>query len=177
MHSRAHDEASSERRGDMLILRGLRVVSHQLRVMGVCDVVEFHLDPGGVSLPGQTGLWQPYPVEYKRGAPKEHDADVLQLCGQALCLEEMLACSIPEGSLYYGQTRRRQPVAFMPEFRQRARELLQAMQEHMNRGYTPAPKPGKRCSACSLQEICLPRLVKTEPVSVYLEKAVQEDTP
>ena len=177
MHSRAHDEASSERRGDMLILRGLRVVSHQFRVMGVCDVVEFHLDPGGVSLPGQTGLWQPYPVEYKRGAPKEHDADALQLCGQALCLEEMLACSIPEGSLYYGQTRRRQPVAFTPGLRQRARELLQAMQEHMNRGYTPASKPGKRCSACSLHEICLPRLVKTEPVSVYLEKAVQEDTP
>ena len=114
MHARAHDETLLERRGDTLTARGLRVVSHALRVTGVCDVVEFHLDPGGISLPGQEGCWQPYPVEYKRGAPKSHDADELQLCGQAMCLEEMLLCEIPEGSLYYGETRRRQVVAFTP---------------------------------------------------------------
>lgn len=121
MHARAHDETLLERRGDTLTARGLRVVSHALRVTGVCDVVEFHLDSGGISLPGQDGCWQPYPVEYKRGAPKSHDADELQLCGQAMCLEEMLLCEIPEGSLYYGETRRRQVVAFTPELRGRVR--------------------------------------------------------
>ena len=102
LHRRAHDEAARERRSDTLILRGLQVVSHQLGLSGQCDVVEFHATPKGVPLQGEEGLWQPYPVEYKRGKPKSHQADELQLCAQAMCLEEMLCCSIPEGALFYG---------------------------------------------------------------------------
>lgn len=174
MHARAHDETLFERRGDTLTARGLRVVSHALRVTGVCDVVEFHLDPGGISLPGQDGCWQPYPVEYKRGAPKSHDADELQLCGQAMCLEEMLLCEIPEGSLYYGETRRRQVVAFTPELRGRVRHMLEAMQDDMARGHTPSVKADKRCAACSMKEICLPGLRKSPPVAAYLQRAAEE---
>ena len=107
MHRRAHDEAIREKRGTILILRGLSVSSPTLGISGKCDVVEFHQDPAGISLHQEEGLWLPYPVEYKRGSPKEHQADELQLCAQAICLEEMLCCKIPEGALFYGETRRR----------------------------------------------------------------------
>ncbi len=174
MHARAHDETLIERRGDTLTARGLRVVSHALHVTGVCDVVEFHLDSNGISLPGQDGRWQPYPVEYKRGAPKSHDADELQLCGQAMCLEEMLLCEIPEGSLYYGETRRRQVVCFTPELRGRVRHMLEAMQDEMTRGHTPSVKADKRCTSCSMKEICLPGLRKSPSVTAYLQRAAEE---
>ena len=118
LHRRAHEGAARERRSDTLILRGLQVVSHQLGLSGQCDVVEFHAAPKGVPLQGEEGLWQPYPVEYKRGKPKSHQADELQLCAQAMCLEEMLCCDIPEGALFYGEPRRREPVAFTEELRQ-----------------------------------------------------------
>ena len=85
-HRRAHDEQARERRGDTLILRGLSVASPTLGLSGQCDVVEFHADPGGVPLRGEEGLWIPFPIEYKRGAPKTHRADELQLCAQAMCL-------------------------------------------------------------------------------------------
>ena len=175
MHQRAHDETQLERRGDTLIVRGLRVASERLNVTGVCDVVEFTQSPDGITLHGQAGKWIPYPVEYKRGAPKEHDADALQLCGQAMCLEEMLLCEIPEGSLFYGETRRRERVQFTPELRGRVRELLEEMQGYMERGYTPKAKMTKGCNACSLKEICLPKLSKSMPVDEYLQQAEKEE--
>ena len=97
MHTRAHDEKQRERRGDTLVLRDLPVFSPTLGVSGKCDVVEFHAGPDGVTLRGENGLWLPYPVEYKRGSPKSHDADRLQLCCQAMCLEEMLCCGVAGG--------------------------------------------------------------------------------
>lgn len=99
-HRRAHDDQARERRGDVLILRGLSVASPTLGISGTCDVVEFRADPGGVPLQGEEGLWVPFPIEYKRGAPKSHRADELQLCAQAMCLEEMLCCAVPEGGPY-----------------------------------------------------------------------------
>jgi CRISPR-associated exonuclease Cas4 len=155
----------TELRGNLLITRGLRVRSNRLKVTGVCDVVEFHASPDGVPLAGRQGLWQPCPVEYKRGAPKEHDADELQLCCQAMCLEEMLACSIPEGSLYYGEPRRRVKVIFSYELRAKVEDMLSAMHQHLQRGHIPNVRPHKGCRACSLQELCLPKLNK--PISVY----------
>mgnify|MGYP002600060873 FL=1 len=174
MHRRAHDETQLERRGDTLVVRGLRVASERLNVTGVCDVVEFHESADGVALYGQAGRWAPYPVEYKRGAPKEHDADALQLCGQAMCLEEMLLCAIPEGSLYYGETRRRERVVFSPELRGRVEALLGEMQGYMERGYTPKAKMTKGCNACSLKALCLPKLSKSMSVGDYLRQAAKE---
>ena len=98
MHHRAHDEKQIERRGDTLTARGLRVISHRLQIMGVCDVVEFSSRPRRVPSPGQTGLWQPYPVEYKRGAPKADDSDALQPADRR-CAWKRCCCAIPEGSL------------------------------------------------------------------------------
>ena len=102
-HTRCHDVTLTEKRGDLLIARGMRVVSHRLKLTGDCDVVEFHKDPNGVSLQGRRGLWQPMPVEYKHGRSKVNDADRLQLCAQAMALEEMLVCEVPEGEIFYAR--------------------------------------------------------------------------
>ena len=147
LHQRAHDEAQRERRGDTLILRGLSVVSYSLGLSGKCDVVEFHLAPEGISLRGEVGLWLPYPVEYKRGKPKGHQADELQLCAQAMCLEEMLCCTIPEGALFYGEPRRRSIVSFSPQLRQSVQSFSDEMHQYYRRGYTPKAKPVKHSPA------------------------------
>ncbi len=168
LHRRAHDETFTESRGDTLIVRGLRVVSHRLKIQGVCDVVEFHRDPHGVTLAGREGKWSPYPVEYKRGKPKPFDADELQLCAQALCLEEMLLCSVPEGSLFYGEPRRRTKVALDAALRERVKDMLSEMHSLYARGRTPKVRPGKGCAACSLKELCLPRLQKNPSTDAYI---------
>lgn len=174
-HRRAHDGAQRERRGDSLILRGLPVASHSLGISGQCDVVEFHADPDGVSLYGEGGLWRPFPVEYKRGEPKAHNADRLQLCAQAICLEEMLCCSVREGALFYGETRRRFSVTFTEELRAEVRALLEEMHQLFRRGHTPKVKPSKSCNACSLKELCLPSLMRKRDVADYLCRALEEE--
>ena len=176
MHERAHDRSLEESRGDLLIQRGVSVYSAELGVSGQCDILEYRRGTEGIPLPNRDGLWQPYPVEYKRGKPKDGDADALQLCGQAMCLEHMLCCDIPEGALYYGEIRRREQVAFTPALRSQVKELLLQMHELYRRGYTPKVKPTKSCNACSLKDLCLPRLLKNRSVSAYLKSAM-EDMP
>ena len=173
-HNRAHDEQRRERRGDTLILRGLPIVSHTLRLSGQCDVLEFHASPKGVHLRGEEGLWIPFPVEYKRGAPKENFADQLQLCAQAICLEEMLCCSISEGALFYGETRRRTAVLFTEELREKVRLTTAEMHQMFRRSYTPKVRPTKSCNACSLKELCLPVLMRKKNVSEYLNSAMEK---
>lgn len=174
-HSRVHDSTQRERRGNTLILRGLPVVSHRLGISGQCDVVEFHMDANGIALNGEEGLWIPFPIEYKRGAPKPHHADELQLCAQALCLEEMLCCSIEAGALYYGETRRRTNVEFSPALRAQVQALLEEMHQMHARGYTPRVKPTKSCNACSLKELCLPALQRKRSAAGYLRRAMEEE--
>lgn len=175
-HNRAHDEQQRERRGDTLILRGLPIVSHTLGLSGQCDVLEFHASSKGVSLRGEEGFWVPFPVEYKRGVPKENPADQLQLCAQAICLEEMLCCSIPEGALFYGETRRRTKVLFTEELREKVRLTTEEMHQMFRRGYTPKVKPTKSCNACSLKELCLPVLMRKKKVSEYLKTAMEGES-
>lgn len=174
-HQHAHDTALRERRGDTLTIRGLSVVSRTLGISGQCDVVEFHKNPSGISIRGEEGLWQPFPVEYKRGSPKENQADALQLCAQAMCLEEMLCCQIPEGALYYGETRHRQMVVFTDELRQSVQSKLEQMHDFYRRGYTPKVKVSKSCNACSLKDLCLPVLLKKDHSRQYLQDALEDD--
>ena len=171
MHARAHDTGFTEKRGDVLITRGMAIFSRRLGVSGKCDVVELRADPAGVSIFGREGLWRPFPVEYKRGEPKAGNYDAAQLCGQAMCLEDMLCCHIPEGALYYGETRRRTSVPFTPELRDAVRAALTEMHALYRRGHTPKSKPGKHCNACSLKELCLPALMKSTSVEAYLKEA------
>lgn len=173
MHERVHDQNFRESRGDRLTIRALAVHSAELGISGQCDAVEFFKDPAGAPLRGREGLWLPYPVEYKRGKPKEHNADELQLCAQAMCLEEMLCCAVPEGALYYGEPRRRTAVQFTPELRGQVRDCLAEMHGLYRRRFTPKVKPSKACNACSLQELCLPRLMNRQKVSDYLAAAME----
>lgn len=173
-HARCHDDTGSERRGNLLITRGMRVISHRLRMAGNCDVVEFRVSETGIPLQNTPGLWQPYPVEYKHGHAKETDADRLQLCAQAMALEEMLVCSIPEGALYYCETKRRETVPFTEDLRSTAQRMADEMNQYFARGYTPKVKPGKHCNACSLKELCLPVLCQKADAKAYLRHHLDE---
>lgn len=174
MHERVHDQEFRESRGERLTVRGLAIHSARLGVSGQCDAVEFFKSPAGVPLGGRDGLWLPYPVEYKRGKPKEHSADELQLCAQAMCLEEMLCCPVPEGALYYGEPRRRTVVSFTPELRGQVQDSLAEMHELYQRRYTPKVKPSKACNACSLKDLCLPKLMSRKKVMDYLAANLEE---
>lgn len=174
-HENAHNGEMTESRGDLLITRNMRIFSAALGISGACDVLEFHRGESGILLRNREGLWQPFPVEYKRGKPKTHNADELQLCAQALCLEEMLCCEIPKGALYYGEPRRRTDVVFTPELRQEVRSLLEEMHALYARGHTPKVKVGKSCNACSLKELCLPKLMKSRSVTAYLRRGMEAE--
>ena len=160
----------------MLITRDMRVFSPTLGVSGDCDVVEFRRSPQGVPLHGQDGLYQPYPVEYKHGTPRQDHANELQLCAQAMCLEEMLCCEIPEGALYFGETRHREKVYFTDDLRREVREDLIQMHELYSRQYTPKVKLTKSCNACSLKDLCVPKLMKNKSVGAYLRCHLEEES-
>ena len=174
LHERCHDDSLREKRGDLLIVRGMRVISHRLRLSGSCDIVEFHADPNGITLQQEPGLWRPVPVEYKHGSPKANNADRLQLCAQAMALEEMLVCDIPQGVLFYAEPHRREQVELTPELRQETQSIADEMNGYFSRGYTPKVKPGKRCNACSLKELCLPALYRRIDAADYIQKHLKE---
>ena len=165
MHERS-DEADTEVRNDVRIARGLRLRSLRLGLVGKADVVEFHRiedrsDEGstikGIRLEGASGLWRPFPVEYKRGRPKSGSCDEIQLCAQALCLEEMLDAPVRQGALFYGQPRRRRQVELDDSLRQETERLSHRLHELMEEGRTPPPpKDRQRCRNCSLRSACLP---------------------
>lgn len=169
LHKNAHDSDKYEKRGDVLIVRALRIHSARLGLSGECDVVEFHEDPEGVSLVDREGRYLPYPVEYKRGIPKKIDCDRAQLCAQAMCLEEMLCCTIPEAALYYGQPRRREVVILTDELRQVVEEAVKEMHLLYLKGYTPKGKYSKACDSCSLKDICLPKMNGKQDVEEYMK--------
>lgn len=173
MHKKAHDGGSFEKRGDLLIVRGLRISSHELGLSGQCDVVEFHLDKHGIELFGYDGTWSPMPVEYKRGMPKENNSDELQLCAQAICLEEMFQTRIMDGYLYYGENRRRSHVKFTEEIRNEVKKAAKEMHDLFQKGYTPNVKPTKQCKACSLENLCIPKLKKAVKVRKYIEQNIK----
>lgn len=171
-HKRAHQEESVEKRGDDLIVRGLRIASASLGISGQCDVVEFHRCSEGIHLHKYEGLWSVCPVEYKRGKPKEGPEDRLQLCAQAMCMEEMFLTGIQKGYLFYGENRRREEVIFTSELRQMVEAMCAEMHDLMKKGYTPVVKSSKKCQACSLNEICVPRLPKLDKVSEYIRQRI-----
>lgn len=174
MHERAHDSGLREKRGELVIARNLAVSSPRLGVSGACDVVEFRRSDVGIPLPNESGLYTPYPVEYKHGSPMEDNANELQLCAQAMCLEQMLCCDIPVGALYFGELRRRVEVEFTKGLRREVSDTLSEMHELYGRGYTPKVKTSKLCNACSMKEICLPRLNRCESVKSYIKKHTEE---
>ena len=187
MHDRA-DEPETEVRGNTRIARGLLLRSLRLGLTGKADVVEFHrlsnaeekassqsASAEAVRLEGVPGLWRPLIVEYKRGKPKLDRCDEVQLCAQALCLEEMLAVSIPSGSFFYGEPRRRYDVVFDEALRRETEELTVRLHELNRAGRTPPGEYSRKCRSCSLMGLCLPKVTGTKRiVEKYLARAINE---
>ena len=166
MHEHVHDE-SRESRGGIRIDYGVSLRSLRLGLIGKADVVEFHHR--------QDGSWLPFPVEYKRGKPKADDCDKVQLCAQAICLEEMLSASIPVGALFYGETRHRLDVVFDETLRRETEETAHRAHALIASGRTPPPVCEKRCESCSLMADCLPKtLQKRRSVKNYLTRMLEE---
>lgn len=170
MHENAHNNASSEKRNDLIISRGMPIFSRELGMSGVCDVVEFHKSDDGATINGYDGLYKIVPVEYKHGEPKENDADILQAAAQAYCIEDMFCTNVEEINIFYGKTRRRLKVPFDDEIRQRLIAVVDEMHRLYERRYTPKAKKSKKCNACSLAEICLPKINRVESVREYLKR-------
>ncbi len=166
MHAHVHEEGS-ESRGSTRIEHGVPLRSLRLGLIGKADVVEFHHRVDG--------SWQPFPVEYKRGKPKKDSSDKVQLCAQAMCLEEMMNIEVPEGALFYGKNRRRSEVIFDDALRKETEETAARLHELIASGRTPRPVYTKKCDTCSLAALCLPKTVgKRNPVQRYLLGATQE---
>lgn len=151
LHERV-DAGGGETRPGVRIARGLQLRSFALGVAGRADVVEFH---GAASVP--------FPVEYKRGRPKRHRADEVQLCAQALCLEEMLGVAVPEGALFYGAERRRTAVAFDAPLRALTAGIAADARAMIAAGRTPPPVAMPACRRCSMLEVCQPRRMQKPP--------------
>lgn len=175
MHENAHNGAKREKRGSTIISRDMSVFSRRLGINGICDVVEFHKTTDGISVHGLEGKYNVVPIEYKKGKPKEHDADELQLTAQAMCLEEMLACNIKKGYLYYGEPKRRTEVEFSGELREKVESCCMEMHQMYERRYTPKVRTSKACNACSLKDLCLPKLCKGRSAEAYINDMIKGD--
>lgn len=174
LHERV-DAGQAESRGNLHIARGIPLRSLRLGLSGKADLVEFHRLPEGKTgavLGGRLGIWRLLPVEYKRGKPKTHRADEVQLCAQAMCLEEMLHAEVPVGALFYGETRRRQEVALDAALRALTEDTAERLHRLVSSGVTPAPVREPKCDRCSLLEICMPG-APARSVGSYLARALR----
>jgi CRISPR-associated exonuclease Cas4 len=184
MHHRTDEDAPRrEVRGDLVIVRALPLRSFRLGLTGRADVVEFHrlagtgsVGPGngpGAQLQGLAGHWRPFPVEYKRGKPKADHCDEVQLCAQALCLEEMLSTEVPEGALFYGAIQRRHDVVLEGSLRAETEEAAARLHALMDSRVTPTVKRQPKCKRCSLVDVCLPGATgKRRSARAYLAEAL-----
>lgn len=151
LHDVAHEASSRKSRGVRRVT-ALPIACRRLNIAGIADLVEFHAGPDGETA---------FPIEYKRGKPKRHRADEVQLCAQAFCLEEMMGRPVSEGALFYGETKRRVGVRFDAELRRLTEDTAAAFGALMAEGRTPLPVwRAERCRACSLIEICRPKAMR-----------------
>jgi CRISPR-associated exonuclease Cas4 len=166
LHDRV-DQGGREIKKGVRIEYSVPIRSLRLGLIGKADVVEFHKETDDV--------WRPFPVEYKRGRPKKDDWDRVQLCAQALCLEEMLNCSVSEGAIFYGKNRRRYEVFLNETLRRETEEATVRLHELVRSHQTPPARYEKKCESCSLIQLCLPEVASTEKrVSRYLARAFAE---
>lgn len=166
MHDKV-DTANRESRGNVRIEYSVPIRSLRLGLIGKADVVEFQKT--------DNGRWMPFPVEYKRGKPKMDDCDKVQLCAQAICLEEMMNVEIPEGALFYGQTRRREDIVFDERLRLETEDIAIKVHELLESGITPKAEYSSKCKKCSLYELCMPKVSgKSRSASNYLLTAMEE---
>lgn len=161
-------EIGTEKRRGVRVVTAMPLVSQRLGVSGIADLVEMHRDTDG--------RWRPFPVEYKRGKPKAHRADEVQLCAQGMALEEMFDVELAAGALFYGETRRRVDVALDDTLRALTTEIAHAARAMIAAGSTPLPEYQKRkCGACSLLDLCQPRrIARPATASAWLAQMIAE---
>jgi CRISPR-associated exonuclease Cas4 len=177
LHNKVHDTGDrTESRGDIRIARGLPLRSLGLGLSGIADVVEFHrVNQGGIQLAGARGLWKPFPVEYKSGRPKRDRCDEVQVCAQAICLEEMLGVEISEGALFYGTTHHRFDMSFDAALRQETEHSALRLHDLIRSRKTPPAVREPKCDRCSLLEICMPEVsAKSHSAKSYLENSIRK---
>lgn len=175
IHEKTDKPFLREKRGNKLIVRAMPIRSNDLMITGVCDVVEFIEDnQNGIHLQDIDGKYKAYPVEYKRGKPKKHDSDVLQLVAQAMCIEEMLLCTVDVGYLYYHEIKHRVEIKITEDLKIAVRKVVREMHEYFKRRHTPKVKTGSFCKNCSLQKICLPEMMNKKSVKSYIEGRIYE---
>lgn len=185
-HERVHSLTKTEVRGDLRISRGLLIRSLQLGLSGKADVIEFHrvkdvLDTpmrddrvSVTRLPGVAGWWRPYPVEYKRGQLRSNRSFEVQLCAQAMCLEEMLGVAISQGAIFFGQTARRLEIEFDSELRTDTKTAAARLHEIVRTGTTPRAKYENKCKKCSLLDVCIPQITgRRSSVSSYVRRMLR----
>jgi CRISPR-associated exonuclease Cas4 len=167
LHEATSDVGMESRRG-VRTVTAMPIASRRLGVSGVADAVEMHKD--------DAGQWRPFPVEYKRGRPKAHLADEVQLCAQAMALEEMLAVNVVEGALFYGETRRRVGVAFDAALRRLTEHVAAEARAMIRAGTTPPATFEKhKCAACSLADLCRPKqLFQRRSAAAWLARCIAE---
>ncbi|WP_031514023.1 CRISPR-associated protein Cas4 [Desulfofalx alkaliphila] len=173
LHERVDNPDFFESRGGVLTARSVPISSYELGFFGVADLVEFYADEKkGITLNGRQGKWRPIPVEYKKGKPKKDIIDQVQLCAQAICLEEMLSTTIEYGYLFYGKTKHRTKIVFGKQLRDEVVRLAEQMHSVFNKQITPKPLTNnKGCKSCSLVNVCLPKLgTKQAGVNSYIKR-------
>jgi len=176
LHDKVDDPWFNELRKGKVISRSMPIRSDKLRMQGVADIVELTKDEKGSVVPGRTGLWTLLPVEYKRGKPKSEDCDKLQLCAQAICLEEMLNTEVAQGEIFYGQIRRRSEVVFDEKLRDEVVRSAEEMHRMLTENELPPARKENRCRACSLIDECHPELgALAHKVEPYIKRALKEE--
>ncbi|MDV0445550.1 hypothetical protein MmiAt1_11330 [Methanimicrococcus sp. At1] len=171
LHRKADDETFIEMRNDVIVTRAVPIVSYELGLSGKCDVVEFHKNENGINLPGRSGKYIPIPIEYKHGSKKVNDIDIVQLCAQCMCLEEMLHVNIPTGHMFYHKTRRREEVQLTEELRNKVRSLCLEMHEAFRAGRSYPAERKNGCKNCSFYDMCLPEsFSKRKNVQEYINE-------
>jgi len=167
MHERVDDQRGESRK-DVRVEFGMALRSLSLGLVGKADVVEFHR---------KAGRWIPFPVEYKRGRPKKDNCDKVQLCAQALCLEEMLNLKVLAGAIYYGKTKRRLDVCFDEVLRKETENLVAELHSLINTGQTPPAVYMDKCESCSLVGQCLPKITDDRhSAQGYLNREINHET-
>ena len=189
LHKKVDDDIPTESRNDIRISRGLLLRSSEIGLSGKADVVEFHRMSDeenatsvtteerarAIALAGTGGMWKPYPVDYKRGRMRHEEGFEAQLCAQAICLEEMLGCSVPEGAIYYGKPHRRLAVVFDSALREKTSEAARRLHILVAAGPTPQARYEKKCDSCSLFSACMPKVTGARrSVQGYIAKVLDQ---
>lgn len=176
MHERVHDSGFTEKRGRIILSRGMPVRSDRLKINGSLRHGRAYMRRrDGVPIFGREGLYRINPVEYKHGNDRYDESAAFQLCAQVLCLEEMFVTDIPTADIYYGRLHARKTYEMTPELRKDVEEALAEMNSYMARGYTPKVKPKKECKSCSMYEICRPDLTKCGSAKEYVKEVLSDE--